>query len=189
MCRRGVFTLMKTPRQIVAGRGPKPLIPLKEEKANPPRSQLFFFQAFKKNMSKHTSTFLSVGIFAFALVMAGCGQQELPTKDTVPVHGRALLHGEPIRYAIIQLDPADSDGMPASGKTDADGYFMLWTYGNEQPDGAVPGRYTVTFDQGGAKPIGGIPTGEPGPTILPDDIGAITLAIGPSGGDVEIIIP
>jgi len=140
-------------------------------------------------MSKNNKVFVGLSAFAAILVSAGCGQRELSPKDTVPVHGRALLHGEPIRYALIELNPTDTEGVPTSGRTDADGYFMLWTYGNEQPDGAVPGRYSVTIDSGGAKPVGGIPKGEPGPTILPDDIGEITVVIDSSGGEIEIAIP
>ena len=141
-------------------------------------------------MSIKIRTLLIITGLGAVLPAAGCGKRELSARDTVPVQGRATLHGEPIRYAIVEFTPADNEkGIPASGRTDEDGYFQLWTYGNEGPDGAVPGVYNVTFDAGGAKPVGGIPKGQPGPTELPADLGEITIEIGKSGGDIEIEIP
>jgi hypothetical protein len=139
-------------------------------------------------MRKHLKTFVSISFLGAILVLVGCGQRELPTKDTVFIQGRALLHGEPIRYAIIELDPVDDEGIYASGRTDGDGYFQLYTYGNEQPDGAVPGHYTVSFEAGAGLPVGGVPKGQPGPTMLPSDLGPISVVIEPKGGEVEIVI-
>jgi hypothetical protein len=101
-----------------------------------------------------------------------------------------MLHGEPIRYAGIELLPVDpEEGMPASGTTDADGYFLLYTYGGDQADGAVPGKYSVMLEFAGGLPMGGVKKGEVGPTELPADIGEVTIVIGPAGGDIEISIP
>jgi hypothetical protein len=141
------------------------------------------------HMSKPTKLLLRITIVTGLVLPISCGTRDLSTKDTVTVHGRAILHGEPIRYAQVDFTPADDNGMPASGRTDGDGYFQLWTYGNEGPDGAVPGRYLVDFSAGAAIPSGGLPKGGPGPSELPPDLGEITVEIPSAGGDIEIVIP
>jgi hypothetical protein len=122
-----------------------------------------------------------------AFVLLGCGPREVAVKDRIQVRGRATLQGEPIRYALIFFDPVDTKGMPASGSTDADGYFDLYTIGNEAPDGIVPGSYKVRFEQGAAQPQGGIPKGEPTWTEIPPDT-EVEIVVDDSVSELEVIV-
>jgi hypothetical protein len=82
------------------------------------------------------------------VLAAGCGQSELAKKATYPARGRVLYKGEPARFVLIHFEPtAPGKGVAADGVTDGNGEFELRTYSNADPDGAVPGEYTVTLEQ------------------------------------------
>jgi hypothetical protein len=122
--------------------------------------------------------------------LAGCGERELPLKERVQARGRVLLNGEPVRYALITLEPTDPKrGMTAEGKTDGDGNFALRTYSNEEPDGAVPGEYKVSLEAGGGIPVGGVPKDEPGPTLITSELPEVIVFIEDDDNELEIRIP
>jgi hypothetical protein len=86
---------------------------------------------------------------ACGLVFAGCTR---PADDSrpaaVPVRGSVTFAGLPAPGVLVVLYPADGSpaakaGVKPSATTDADGTFVLSTYG--QNDGAVPGEYAVTI--------------------------------------------
>ncbi len=76
-------------------------------------------------------------------VAAGCGG------GPVPVRGRVLLDDVPVAGATVLLMPSKG-GHPASGLTDANGTFRLWTY--KPYDGALPGEYKVVVAKTDAIP-------------------------------------
>lgn len=99
-----------------------------------------------------------------ALLAAGCGQKELPLEDRSPVRGTIHLRGEPARYVIVRFEPTQpGKGLEADGFTDENGNFILRTYSNDEPDGAVPGEYEVVLEgydpvRAGPIPEGAVPT-------------------------------
>lgn len=87
---------------------------------------------------------LGLLLSSVALVALGCGSSK-----PVPVTGRVLLDGKPLRDATVTITPERErpdkagPGHVATGLTDADGVFEATTY---QPgDGVVPGSYRVTI--------------------------------------------
>jgi hypothetical protein len=101
-----------------------------------------------------------VCLFVAVLTLAGCGR-ELRKPDLYPVHGRLLWKGEPVRFAILTLEPMDAtSGLGADGKTDEDGSFTLRTLSNENdPDGVAPGHYRLRVEPYDALIYGALPTG------------------------------
>jgi hypothetical protein len=100
-------------------------------------------------MKRHYSTKLSLGLLLATATVCGCGQKELTKKDTFPAQGKLTYNGEPVRFALITLEPVErGKGEPADARTDENGDFVLRTYSNEEPDGAVPGEYKVTVEPG-----------------------------------------
>jgi hypothetical protein len=77
-----------------------------------------------------------------ALTTVGCSSGKT-TLDTVPVEGVVTLDGEPMAEATVRFQPVDpSQGMSATGKTDANGVYKLTAV----PTGdvaAVPGAGTL----------------------------------------------
>jgi hypothetical protein len=74
-----------------------------------------------------------------ALTATGCGR-------TSTVKGRVLLDGQPVAGATVLFMPdTDSQGRPATGTTDSDGYFELMTY--RTGDGALSGTYRIVVSK------------------------------------------
>lgn len=71
--------------------------------------------------------------FAFA---AGCGRAG---PRPVPVSGRVLLDGQPVRGGYIRVVP--QEGRAAGGRIDNDGRFTLSTH--TENDGCLPGTHAV----------------------------------------------
>jgi hypothetical protein len=78
------------------------------------------------------------GAVVLLVFAVGCVASDVPdlAKD---VTGRVTLKGQPVEDAIVVFEP--KSGRPSSGKTDADGRFVL--YYSEAYTGAVPGEHTV----------------------------------------------
>ena len=84
---------------------------------------------------------------------AGCGP---PTYKLAPVSGRVTLNGNPLEGAYVSFQPRgergnDFPGPASSGKTDADGRFVLAPVGSPQPGreiGALVGRHRVLIRKG-----------------------------------------
>jgi len=80
-----------------------------------------------------------VGIWLFAVLIAGCGGKHTPVK----VEGIVTLDDNPVEGATIHFLAAreGKEGRQAFGTTDKSGTFLLNTLGRE--DGALPGAYKV----------------------------------------------
>ena len=88
-----------------------------------------------------------LGFLFLALFLFGCGESELKKNKTYPAEGKILINGEPAAFVMVYLWPTDpKQGAEATGVTGEDGTFQLRTYANEDFDGAVPGKYTVTLE-------------------------------------------
>ena len=115
--------------------------------------------------------FASLGVCALILcalpLILGCGTSELPKRKVYPTRGTLRMNGEPVRFAAVFLTPKDpTKGADADGDTDENGVFTLRTYSNGDPDGAVPGTYSVIIN--GYNPTGKPPMPEGvTPTKLP----------------------
>jgi hypothetical protein len=75
-----------------------------------------------------------------ALLCAGCSGGGLH-----PVHGRVLYHGSAAKGALVVFHPVNGAGLtavPATGQTDENGDFKLFTQAQE---GAAAGEYRVTI--------------------------------------------
>ncbi|WP_145107798.1 hypothetical protein [Botrimarina mediterranea] len=66
----------------------------------------------------------------------GCGDGR-PTR--VPVAGRVVIDGEPVRFGMIKL--SNPDTRAASGRLDGEGRFQLTCF--EKHDGVIPGTHRV----------------------------------------------
>ncbi|GAA4438367.1 carboxypeptidase-like regulatory domain-containing protein [Bremerella cremea] len=66
---------------------------------------------------------------------------------TYPVTGEVTMDGEVVEGATVTLVPSSEAGRSASGITDAEGKFSVMTYVSPgvQPEGAMPGDYSVTI--------------------------------------------
>lgn len=80
---------------------------------------------------------LAVTGFVVALTAIGCRHSEQAT--VVPVSGRVLFNGAPLKFGSVTFQPAQ--GQPAQGTIDSNGEFKLSTY--RPGDGATPGRHHV----------------------------------------------
>ena len=92
-------------------------------------------------MSPARVPILLVGL-AFLPFAAGCGASSTapPSGLTVPVHGKILLKGKPVKGGSITFEPED-DGRGAHGGIEPDGTFRLTTF--REDDGAVRGPHRV----------------------------------------------
>ncbi|PQO42365.1 carboxypeptidase-like regulatory domain-containing protein [Blastopirellula marina] len=81
---------------------------------------------------------------AVLVLFAGCTGRNLP--QTFPVTGVVTHKGKPVEGAAVTLVPSGENGRSAGGETDVDGKFSVRTYisPQDQPEGAVPGEYTIT---------------------------------------------
>jgi hypothetical protein len=143
---------------------------------------------------KHTEKVLIylVLVVLGVLPLSGCvGPRTLPLSKTYPVNGRVLKQGEPVRYAMLHLDPLDGGGAEADAMTGEDGTFELRTFANDgRNDGGVPGHYRVTlanYDPNSAVarrlPKGARPT-----PISQEDTG-VTVQIREGDNDLTIVVP
>jgi hypothetical protein len=71
------------------------------------------------------------------LLAAGCGPRR---PALLPVDGRITLNDKPVENAAVMF-LADVGGRPATGITDADGYYRLTTFDTD--DGCVLGKQRV----------------------------------------------
>lgn len=84
-----------------------------------------------------------------AVAIAGC-QKSGP--KTTQVEGTVTYKGQPVEKALVMFSPVQpGQGMPASGQTDAQGKFTLWTNDRQ---GVVPGEYVVTISKSELVPTG-----------------------------------
>jgi hypothetical protein len=90
----------------------------------------------RRNVSTNFAWILILLSSSF-LVSAGC--RESGTATVVPVKGKVLLDGEPLKFGSVTLQP--TRGQPARGDIGPDGEFTLSTY--SPGDGAPIGRHTV----------------------------------------------
>lgn len=79
-------------------------------------------------------------------VMVGCGSGS----KVVPVSGTVTVDGQPANDCIVNFQPkstgGESPGPGASGKTDAEGHFVMKTVeGDNSREGATPGTNKVTI--------------------------------------------
>ena len=86
---------------------------------------------------------LCVLVAASGVLLSGCGGPKMAR-----VKGRVLYNDRPVREAAVTFNPmpqSEKDlepGKPATGFTDADGYYELSTY--RPYDGALVGKHRVT---------------------------------------------
>lgn len=85
------------------------------------------------------------------LVVAGCGSKP-SNLTTIPVSGLVTYKDAPVEGAVVSFLPkttgaAAAVGFVASGTTNAEGKYKLYTYESAAKPltGAVPGEYTVTI--------------------------------------------
>lgn len=132
-----------------------------------------------------------IGLCLAGVVAAGCGQRELSKPTAHPVQGKLTAGGKPLAFVGIELVPKQgSKGMTALGKTDADGVFVLRTTSNDEPDGAVPGEYTVKLSPWDAVEHGALPRGAKPAKITPNLAKTdLTVEIKAEENDLTIDIP
>jgi hypothetical protein len=81
----------------------------------------------------------------FPIVFSGCKKPQ-SNREVHPVKGKVTLDGEPVRLAVIYLEPKDpAIGNEAKGYIREDGSFAIRTYSNNDDDGAVAGEYKVAI--------------------------------------------
>lgn len=78
---------------------------------------------------------------AFGLVacLNWCGCDRTAAVQVVPVSGKVLLDGAPLKFGSVTFQP--SHGQPAQGAITTNGEFKLSTF--RPGDGATPGRHQV----------------------------------------------
>jgi hypothetical protein len=97
-------------------------------------------------MSKSVRSFCS-SLFGLVALLAlgslvGCGGSGI---GTVPAEGTVLVDGQPMEGVMVVFNPDDEGGRAASGRTDAEGHFVLTTEVNG--DGALPGSYKISVSK------------------------------------------
>ena len=140
-------------------------------------------------MSPQLQVWFRFGLFlAAALAFTGCGARELPRQGTYPVRGKVVWHGEPVRFAIINLEPvAGASGTHAEGTTAEDGTFALRTLANEgEPDGAVPGEYQVILEPHDPVRSGPLPKGATATKIPGEFPTGVTVEVKAEENDLTI---
>lgn len=79
-----------------------------------------------------------ISVILLAATMAlGCSRSG--KLDVAPVHGQVTIDGVPLKHGKIVFTP--EQGREAQGEIQADGTFVLGTYGSS--DGAIVGRHRV----------------------------------------------
>ncbi len=82
-------------------------------------------------------TLLLLAVTVLWCVLPGCDGR--PRR--VPVSGRVLIDGEPLKLGFVTLVPKGA--RPSMGKIDEDGHFVLTCYEGE--DGVIPGTHRVAI--------------------------------------------
>lgn len=75
-------------------------------------------------------------------VIAGCKRESYI--KTEYIKGKVTWNGEAVAGADVTFHPKASEGVPASGITNAQGEFELYAVGGKPNGGAVAGDYIVT---------------------------------------------
>jgi hypothetical protein len=142
-------------------------------------------------MSRQIHLWVRFGVFLSAvLAFTGCGPRELPKPETYPVRGKVLWHGEPVRFAIITLEPVAGQGAPAEGTTAEDGTFALRTLANDgEPDGAVPGEYQVKLEPHDPVRAGPLPKGAKATKVPGEFQTGVKVEVKAAENDLNIEIP
>ena len=87
--------------------------------------------------------FLAVmALVAIIAILPSCGKKVLKTDE---VTGTVTLDGSPLKGCSVFFTPADGNGAPAVGTTDASGVYKLQTALGAADAGTTPGTYSVTF--------------------------------------------
>ena len=88
-------------------------------------------------------TLLLLGLVAVILSVFGCSGGG-PT--TQMITGTIVFEGKPVDDAVVGLSPKGGEGLPAYGRTNANGEFkMTSVQGGRDNAGAVEGDYIVTI--------------------------------------------
>jgi hypothetical protein len=106
----------------------------------------------------------TVWIFLASGTICGCGSTSDEDRlkhlvpdaaKTVPVHGKVLVDGEPVKGIWVKLHSHDElrPALLPKAQTDADGTFKITTYIGG--DGAPQGHYKVTVEWLTFQPVGG----------------------------------
>lgn len=141
-------------------------------------------------MHKFNARSIAFLFVCLGLLGSGCGQRSLSVSKTYPATGRVTLQGEPAAFVLVTLKPADKKGVEATGKTNENGEFELRTYSNTgDPDGAVPGEYTVVLT--GYEPVkmGRIPPGSKPTKITGEMETGIAIEITDGDNNLTIDVP
>lgn len=89
---------------------------------------------------------IAVVVVAITLAL-GCGR-EAEGPETVPVHGKVTMEGEPVSGATVTLTPtASGTGVPAQAVTNDAGEFEIhssFDQGRTTQAGMTPGEYVIT---------------------------------------------
>lgn len=114
------------------------------------------------------SRFATVSLLVLA-ASAGCGPSDDRVKlPTVPIDGVLMVDGKPFGPARLTLSPVPADGSRpvVAGEVAEDGKVRLSTYStaDEEPDGAPPGDYQVSFGMNALDP------GRPMPVLKPSKV-------------------
>ncbi len=94
--------------------------------------------------ARFSTRMAAVGLLC-CLLIAGCGGREY---DVAPVSGRVTLDGKPIADVLVSFQPVavgrndPNPGPGSTGRTDAQGRFVLQVIEPEEP-GAVVGKHIV----------------------------------------------
>ena len=101
--------------------------------------------SFSSSRKVARMTLICLRMFAivFVIGLSGCGSRG-PALN--PVSGKVTGAKGSLEGVLIVLNPLDSKGMSATGELSADGTFKLAS--NNDRDGAVAGKYKVTFALG-----------------------------------------
>ena len=87
--------------------------------------------------------FLAVmALVAIIAILPSCGKKVLKTDE---VTGTVTLDGSPLKGCTVFFTPAEGNGAPAVGTTDASGVYKLQTALGAADAGTTPGDYTVHF--------------------------------------------
>jgi len=103
--------------------------------------------------------FLMSATLLTAVLFTSCGDGRV---SVYPVRGRVMVGGKPAEHALVIFHPVDATGeleqIKPEGRTDAEGYFRLRTYG--MADGAPAAEYRVAITW---------PAADPDMALHPDD--------------------
>lgn len=76
------------------------------------------------------------------LPLLGCGEAQF---DTGKVTGKITIGGKAIANLLVTFSPLDSTAQVASGRTEDDGTYILFS-GVQGIEGAVPGKYKIVIN-------------------------------------------